>query len=185
VSVDTQDDGSKLVTLSDGTKITVYPESDYLPKDIVTIVTEDGVKYWGMYNEAGEAYRIMVDNNYVPVADATPQTRVNSDTNAIEVSFDGGKTWFVTGYSQSATDSIIKDVKVVYSDWQTDSEGNALPLYFELTLIDGSVVKIGMQNGKLVLPCDAVFVAYETSTLFGIEVADAADFMTTTPKGWE
>ena len=185
VSVDTQDDGSKLVTLSDGTKITVFPESDYLPKDIVTIVTEDGVKYWGMYNEAGEAYPIMVDNNYVPVADATPQTRVNSDTNAIEVSFDGGKTWFVTGYSQSATDSIIKDVKVVYSDWQTDSEGNALPLYFELTLIDGSVVKIGMQNGKLVLPCDAVFVAYETSTLFGIEVADAADFMTTTPKGWE
>ena len=185
VSVDKKDDDSKVITLSDGTKITVYPESDYLPENVVTIVTEDGVKYWGMYDEDGKAYPIMIDNNYVPVTDATPQTRVNGDTNAIEVSFDGGKTWLVTGYSQSAADSIIKDVKVVYSDWQTDSEGNALPLYFELTLTDGSVVKIGMQNGKLVLPCDSVFVAYETTTLFGIEVADAADFMTTTPKGWE
>ena len=185
VSVDPQNDGSKIITLSDGSKITVYPKGDKVPADIVTIITVNGVQYWARYDGLGSAHPITdADGNYIPVADAVPQTRVNSSTNVIEISFDGGNTWLATGYSQSATDSIIVDAKVVYSEWQTDSEGNALPLYFELTLIDGSVVKIGMQGGKLVMAHDSVFVACGSETMFGLEVADAADYMSTTPKGW-
>lgn len=177
-----KEDGSKVITLSDGTKITVYPESDKVPADIITIVEINGVKYWAMYDGIGNAQPIVVNGEHVPVADVAPQTRVNGD--AIEISFDGGETWVATGYNQSAADRVIADIKVVYSDWQTDAEGNPVALYCELTLVDGSVVKIGMQNGKLVLPFDSVFVANETTTPFAIEVADAADFMTTTPKGW-
>lgn len=182
-SVEQQADGSKVITLSDNTKITVYPKGDKVPSDIVTIVDIDGVKYWGMFDKDGNAYPIMVNNNYVKVADVAPQTRINGD--AIEISFDGGETWLTTGYTQSAADSIISNIEVVYSDWQTDAKGNPLALYSVITLVDGSVVKVGMQNGKLVLPYDTVFVAYETTTPFAIEVADAADFMTTTPDGWE
>lgn len=173
-SVEQQADGSKVITLSDNTKITVYPKGDKVPSDIVTIVDIDGVKYWGMFDKDGNAYPIMVNNNYVKVADVAPQARINGD--AIEISFDGGETWLTTGYTQSAADSIISNIEVVYSDWQTDAKGNPLALYSVITLVDGSVVKVGMQNGKLVLPYDTVFVAYETTTPFAIEVADAADF---------
>lgn len=181
-SVKTNDDGSKVITLSDDTTFTVYPKGDKVPSQIVTIVNIDGVKYWAMYDARGNAQPIVVKGEYVAVADVAPQTRVNGE--AIEVSFDGGETWLTTGYTASAADSIIANIEVVYSDWQTDAEGNPLALYCQITLVDGSVVKTGMQNGKLVLPYDVVFAAYETTTPFMIEVDDAADFMIIDPMGW-
>ena len=46
-------------------------------------------------------------------------------------------------------------------------------------------MKLGMQNGKLVLPFDSMFVPYGSQMPFTLEIDDVADFMTTTPKGWE
>ncbi|MBQ5661964.1 MAG: hypothetical protein IIV17_02865, partial [Clostridia bacterium] len=103
----------------------------------------------------------------------------------IEVSFDGGNTWIQTGYTESVADSIIKDVRVVYSDWRTDEEGNKLALYCLITLADGSEVKVGMQNGRIILPYDTIFAAYGETIAFSLDAEDAADFLTTTPKGWE
>ena len=178
-----QADGSKQITLSDGTKISVYPKADEVPANLVTVYTEGGVLYWAMYDGLGNAQPIMVNGKMVPVSDVAPKTQVVDG--AIEVSFDGGATWVKTGYEQSAADSIIKDIDVTYSDWQTDSEGNPLPLYCTITFADGSTLKLGMQNGKLVLPFDSMFVPYGSEMPFTIEVQDVADFMTTTPKGWE
>lgn len=150
--------GNKIITLSDGTKITVYPKGSGVPTNIVTVVTEEGVRYWAMYDGLGNAVPILVNGQKVPVADVAPQTQITDG--AIEVSFDGGKTWIKTGYSESVADSIITDVEVVYSDWQVDGDGNPMPLYCKVTLADGSVVKLGMQNGKLVLPFDMMFIPY-------------------------
>lgn len=178
-----QSDGSKLITLSDGTKISIYPKADKVPANIVTVYSDGGVLYWAMYDGTGQAKPIMIGNNMIPVADVAPRTQVVDG--AIEVSFDGGNTWIKTGYTESVADSIISDVEVVYSDWQTDSDGNPVALYFKLTLADGSIVKVGMQNGKLVLPYDMVYVPYGSDMIFAINVDDVADFMTTTPRGWE
>lgn len=182
-SVDQQSDGSKVITLSDGTKINVYPKGSGVPANIVTVISEGGVMYWAMYDGLGNANPIVVGGQMVPVADVAPQTQVVDG--AIEVSFDGGKTWVKTGYTESAADSIIADIEVVYSDWQTDGEGNPVALYCVITMADGSIVKVGMQNGKLVLPYDMMFVPYGSDMLFSLEVDDVADFMTTTPRGWE
>lgn len=178
-----QNDGSKLVTLSDGTKITVYPKGAGVPENIVTVISENGVLYWAMYDGIGNAAPIYVNGKMVPVADVAPQTQIVDG--AIEVSFDGGNTWITTGYTESVADSIITDIKVVYSEWQTDANGNPLALYCEVTMADGSVVKVGMQNGKMVLPYDMIFVPYGSETPFTLEVADAADYIHTTPRGWE
>ena len=182
-SVDQHKDGYKVITLSDGTKINVYPKGSGVPSQIVTVVSENGVLYWAMYDGVGNANPIMVNGQKVPVADVAPQTQVVD--NAIEVSFDGGKTWIKTGYTQSVADSIIVDVEVVYSDWQTDGDGNPVALYCKVTLADGSIVKVGMQNGKLVLPFDMLFVPYGSEMLFVFDIDDVADFITTTPRGWE
>ena len=180
--VQQQSDGSKLITLSDGSRITVYPKGGGYG-NLITIVEQEGVKYWAMYDGIGNASPILVNGKYVPVADIAPQTQVVDG--AIEVSFDGGNTWIKTGYTESVVDSIIKDVEVVYSDWQTDAEGNPLAIYCKITFADGSVAKIGMQNGKLVLPFDMIFVPYGAAVPFTIEVSDVADYMYTTPRGWE
>lgn len=178
-----QNDGSKVIVLSDGSKITIYPKGSGVPSDIVTVVSEGGVMYWAMYDGLGNANPILVGGQKVPVADVAPKTQITDG--AIEVSFDGGNTWIKTGYTESVADSIIKDVEVVYSDWQTDSEGNPVALYCKVTLADGSVVKVGMQNGKLVLPFDSMFVPYGSQMLFSLEVSDVADFINTNPRGWE
>ncbi|MBR4964773.1 MAG: hypothetical protein IKZ32_05395, partial [Alistipes sp.] len=94
-----QNDGSKLITLSDGTKITVYPKGAGVPENIVTVTSEGGVMYWAMYDGIGNVQPILVNGQKVPVADVAPQTQVVD--NAIEVSFDGGNTWIKTGYNQS------------------------------------------------------------------------------------
>ena len=178
-----QNDGSKVITLSDGSKITVYPKGAGVPGNIVTVVSDGGVMYWAMYDGLGNANPIMVNGQKVPVADVAPKTQIVDG--AIEVSFDGGNTWIKTGYTESVADSIITDIEVVYSDWQTDSEDNPVALYCKITLADGSVVKVGMQNGKMVLPFDMIFVPYGSEVPFTLDVADAADYIHTTPRGWE
>jgi hypothetical protein len=178
-----QNDGSKLVILSDGSKITVYPKGSGVPENIVTVMSEGGVMYWAMYDGIGNVQPILVNGQKVPVADVAPQTQIVDG--AIEVSFDGGSSWITTGYDKSVADSIIKDIEVVYSDWQTDAEGNPVALYCKVTMADGSIVKVGMQNGKLVLPYDMMFVPYGSEMLFTLNVDDVADFMNTNPRGWE
>lgn len=177
-----QPDGSKIVTLSDGTKITIYPKGGGLA-NLITIIEQDGVKYWAMYSSIGNADPIMVNGKMIPVADVVPQTQVVDGV--IEVSFDGGATWIKTGYAESVADSIIKDIEIVYSEWQTDAEGNPLPLYSVITFADGSIAKVGMQNGKLVLPYDMIFVPYGANVPFTLEVSDVADYIYTMPRGWE
>ena len=181
--VNSQKDGSKIIVLSDGTKVTVYPKSADVPANIVTVVSEGGVMYWAMYDGVGNVQPILVNGQKVPVAEIAPQTQVVDG--AIEVSFDGGKTWIKTGYNNSVADSIIKDIEVVYSDWQIDAEGNPVALYCKITMADGSIVKVGMQNGKLVLPYDMMFVPYGSEMPFAINIDDVADFINTNPRGWE
>ena len=84
-------DGSQVLTLSDDTKITIYPKGGGLA-NIITTVTIDDVRYWAMYDGLGTAQPILINGNMIPVADLAPMTQVN-DEGAIEVSFDGGKTW--------------------------------------------------------------------------------------------
>ena len=182
--VSQKSDGSTVVTLSDGTKITVYPKGTEVPANTITTVEIDGVLYWAYFDGLGTAQPIVVGGKNVPVADVAPQTKVNAETGAIEVSFDGGKTWITTGYSESDECSLFADVDVVYSDWQVDAEGNPIALYCVITLHDGTAIKVGMQNGNIILPMDAVFVAYGEEASIVVEVDDAADYMTQVPRGW-
>ena len=178
-----QQDGSKQIILSDGTKINIYPKADEVPAGLVTTTVVDGVLCWAQFDGLGNAQPIYVGGKVVPVAEVAPKTQVTDGV--IEVSFDNGATWIQTGYTESVADSIIKDVKVIYSDWRTDEDGNKLALYCLVTLADGTEVKVGMQNGRIILPYDAIFAAYGETLPFALDVEDAADFLVTTPKGWE
>ncbi len=184
VNVERRTDGSTVVTLSDESSFTIYPKGAEVPSDLVTVVQGgDGELYWATYNEVGEAELIMVDGKAVPVTAESPEIRVNDDR-SIEISFDGGESWIVTGYEESAADSLIADVEVVYSEWQVDSDGNPVALYCLLTLADGTEIKVGM-NSLLIMDYDSIYVSAGSKSELVICAEDVADYMLTLPKGWE
>ena len=177
-------DGSILVTLSNGSTFTVYPKGATLPENLITVLeNEEGVLCWAQYDKDGNATLILVDGESVPVDTATPEVRVGDDGVSIEISFDGGQSWTVTGYTESVADALISNIEVVYSDWQVDSEGNPLPLYCVVTMTDGAEVKVGM-NSRLILDYDSAYVAAGTKSELVATAEDAADFIITTPQGW-
>lgn len=177
-------DGSILVLLSNGSSFTVNPKGVELPDNLITVADNgDGVLCWAHYNSDGELEFILADGDYIPVSTVAPEVRVAEDGVTIEISFDGGASWMTTGYAESAADALIADIEVVYSDWQTDSEGNALPLYCVITLADGADVKVGM-NSRVILDYDSAYVAAGGKYELVAMAEQATDFMMTTPKGW-
>ncbi len=183
--IETKSDGSILVILSNGGSFTVYPKSASLPSNLITVLEgEDGILYWAMYDADGEAQFIVdADGKNIAVASAAPIVEVAEDGKTIQISFDGGNTWMTTGYYESVADELIDDIEVVYSDWQTDIEGNPLPLYCVL-VIDGVEVKVGM-NSRLVLSLDSAYIAAGAKGEITATAEDAADFMITMPEGWK
>ena len=174
-------DGSTVITLSDKTTFTIYPESAGVPEHLITVVEEDGVLYWAMYDKTGTAVAIEVDGKRVAVSEVFPEMRVENDV--IEVSFDGGKTWKATGYEQSVADTMIEAVEVVYSSWQTDDDGNPVALYCVITLSGGVEVKVGM-NSRLILTTDSIYVPAGTEGSLTAKAEGVVDYLTITPDGW-
>lgn len=176
-------DGSVEVKLSNDESFTLYPKGDAIPSNLVTVVEmEDGLLYWAMYDKGGNAQPIKINGEYAPVYNATPKMRVAEDGKTLEVSFDGGQTWIVTGYTESVADLNIDDIEVVYSEWQVDENENPLPLYCIIT-INGVQVKVGM-NCRIIADTDYVYVPAGSNASLSVRAERAVDFATTAPEGW-
>lgn len=183
-NVEYKNDKSIVVTLSSGRSFTIYPKSDSLPANLITVIEgEDGILYWAMYDSAGNA-TIIEDGNGNPIAvvEESPEFRVSEDGKSLEVSFDGGKSWTPTS-TKSVADAVIANIEVVYSDWQTDSDNNPLPLYCIITLADGTELKVGMNN-RIIMDYDSAYVAAGAKSELVFMAEDATDFMVTSPAGW-
>ena len=177
----TNQDGSTTITLSDDKTITVYPEASIDGQ--ITIVEQDGVKYWAQYNAEGEAVLISVGGSNIPVSGIAPETRVNEETNAIEVSFDGGNTWIETGTSTG-----IAKAEIVYSTWQKDEDENPLALYCKIVMADGTEINVPLAGNKIALPDgDSLYAAPGTISTTNIVAImhGATDWMFQLPAGWD
>ncbi|MBQ4499388.1 MAG: hypothetical protein II985_04035 [Alistipes sp.] len=178
-SVVTNDDGTTTVTLSDDTVFTVQPEANL--DGVITIVDYDGVKYWAQYNAEGEAVLISVNGANCPVIGAEPMTRVNEETNSVEVSFDGGNSWVATG-----TYTGVVKAEIIYSQWQFDENDNPIPLYAQFTMADGTVVKVHVEGQAIAVWTDAAYAAPGTTTALPLyaNIGEYADYMFQLPAGW-
>ena len=176
-------DGSVEVKLSNDQSFTLYPKGDAIPSNLITVVEmEDGLLYWAMYDKGGQAQPIKINGEYAPVYNATPKMRVAEDGKTLEVSFDGGQTWIVTGYTESVADLNIEDIEVVYSEWQVDEDENPIPLYCIIT-INGVQVKVGM-NCRIIVDSDYLYVPAGSNVALSARAERAVDFATTAPEGW-
>lgn len=180
-SVVTNDDGTTTVTLSDDTVFTIQPEANL--DGVITIVEYDGVKYWAQYNAEGEAVLISVNGANCPVIGAEPMTRVNEETNSVEVSFDGGNSWVATG----AYTGVVK-AEIVYSTWQVDDDNNPIALYCKFVMADGTEINLPLAGSRIAMPYgDSLYTTVGMSSMAGLTVlADAAtDWMFQLPVGWK
>ena len=170
-------DGTYTLTLSDGKTVFVPAESksEELTIPVVTIVEENGVKYWGYY--ADGKVQTLTDNGK-PVAvsgnAAAPQFRVDAD-DALAVSVDGGKTWTKTDAKITAS---------LFSELEMDEE------FVTLTLADG--------YSQVIVPLykdgDLQFVAFSGKKFFApgetknvtIGMVGIESFtITERPDGWK
>lgn len=178
-SIVTNEDGTTTVTLSDDSVFTIQPEASL--EGVITIVEQEGVKYWAQYNAEGETVLISVNGANCPVIGAEPQTRVNEETNSIEVSFDGGFTWVATG----SYTGVVK-AEIIYSEWQFDEDGNPLALYAQFTMADGTVVKTRVEGQAIMMWTDTAYTTFGSTTTLPLSanIGDYAEYMFQLPAGW-
>ncbi|MBQ2873731.1 MAG: hypothetical protein IJE85_00375, partial [Bacteroidales bacterium] len=176
--------GEYELTLSDGTKFTVYPKFEQNYEGLVTTITLDGVVYWAMFDAAGSPKAMTdKDGNLIPVVDAVPQTK-KGDDGFFYVSFDGGQTWEPTGVSEPC---VFAGAEVVYN------EAMGVPAYVVLTLADGNTITVTIDGaayfmfGNMYLggPIEVQYVGYGTTTAVEIAGMNIQNWVKEVPAGWK
>lgn len=189
--------GEYELTLSDGTKFTVYPKFEQDYKGLVTTVTLDGVVYWAMFDENGTP-KAMTDKegNLIPIVDAVPQTK-KGDDGFFYVSFDGGQTWEPTGVSEPC---VFAGAEVVYTDIYTPEEEAAdpewcveTPLYVVLTLADGNTITVTVDgaasftfgNPYMGPAPEVQYVAFAKTSTIEFSGTNIESWIKEVPAGWK
>ena len=136
-------DGTYEITLSDGSKFTVYPEYEQDLTGVVTTTTIDGVLYWAIYEDGKPVVVTDAEGNPVPVVGVTPQVDVDPATGNVYVTFDG-EEWINIGNTKPC---VFSEAEVVYTDNYTDEEEatgwyEETPMYVTITLPDGNTITV-------------------------------------------
>ena len=188
--------GEYEITLSDGTKFTVYPEYEQDYSGIVTTVTLDGVMYWAMFDASGNPKAITdAEGNLIPVVDAVPQTK-KGDDGYFYVSFDGGETWEATGVSEPC---VFAGAEIIYTDNYTDEqeaedpEWNVeTPVYVVLTLADGNTITVTLDgaatfqfgNPYMGPAAETQYIAVGETTSVQFSGTNIESWIKEVPAGW-
>lgn len=186
-------DGSLDITLTDGTKFTVYPEYEADYSGIVTTTEIEGVLYWAIFDENGKAVAVTDEDGMpVPVVEAVPQ--VKNEDGLFYVSFDGGETWEPTGVADPC---VFADAEVVYTDNYTDEEEatgwyEETPMYVVLTLADGNTITVTLDGtasfmfgGHLGGVVTAQYIPAGETANVGFMATNISGWVKEVPAGWK
>lgn len=204
-------EGNWTIKLSDGTSFVVYAEyqPEALPTSLVYVMEVDGEKVWAVIGENGELTPLKdAEGNNIPVVPAeveipaapTIQTRVTEGV--IEISIDGGQTWYVTGIDPEALADLptgdgacsgaacanIVDVKV---NTMTNQRGEEVPCSVTFTLTDGSSFTVALDGTYGIAiqywneAVETLYVGYgKTEANLSLWQKMLVDFIKEVPQGW-
>lgn len=190
-----QNDGSYEITLSDGSKFTVYPEYEQDLTGIVTTTTIDGVLYWAIYEDGKPVVVTDKEGAPVPIVAVTPIVDVDPETGDVSISFDNGEEWINVGNNKPC---VFTDAEVVYTDNYTDEEeaespeySIETPMYVTLTLADGSTITVTIDGtasfmfasnyGGLI---STQFITPGATTSIPVHAVNIVDWVKEVPAGW-
>ena len=186
-------DGTYEITLSDGSKFTVYPEYEQDLTGVVTTTTIDGVLYWAIYEDGKPVVVTDAEGNPVPVVGVTPQVDVDPATGNVYVTFDG-EEWINIGNTKPC---VFSEAEVVYTDNYTDEEeaqgwGEETPMYVTITLPDGNTITVTIDGaaafifgGHMGGYADPVqYMAAGSTKEIGFMTTNIKDWIKEVPNGW-
>lgn len=191
-----KNNGAYEVTLSDGTKFTVYPEYEQDLTGLVTTSEIGGVLYWAVYEDGAPVVVTDAEGNPVPVVSVTPQVRVDQETGLVEISFDGGLEWVAVGYN---TPCVFAGAEVVYTDNYTDEEEAEYPEYYQeepmyvvLTLADGSTITVTIDGAASFMFASnyggmikTQYVSAGSTVSIPVAATNITDWVKELPAGWQ
>ena len=189
-------DGSYEITLSDGSKFTVYPEYEQDLTGVVTTVTIDGVLYWAIYEDGKPVVVTDAEGSPVPVVAVTPIVEVNPATGDVYISFNNGEEWINIGNNKP---SVFTDAEVVYTDMYTDEEEAEYPdyyyetpMYVTLTLADGSTITVTIDGAASFMFASnyggmikTQFVSPGSTVSIPVAATNITDWVKEVPAGWQ
>ena len=192
-SCNAKNDGSYEITLSDGSKFTVYPEYQPDQTGLVTTTEIDGVLYWAIYEDGKPVVVTDAEGQPVPVVNVTPIVDVDPATGQIFITFDGGEEWISLGYDMPC---VFAGAEVVYTDNYTDEEeaqgwGEEVPMYVTITLADGTTITVTVDGaasfrfasnyGGLI---STQFVNPGKTSTIPVAATNITDWVKEVPAGW-
>lgn len=170
-----QKDGNVVLTLGDGSKITVaVPDANANNTNLVTTVTENGVTYWAVIGADGKAKSLGVEVGH---PDVKLSFKVNAETNELLVSYDGVE-YEGTGVLVKDPDT-YKHVVTAFEDGED---------YVKLTI--GEVVytlpKYVEDNASLVLGRTDFFLMYGANKTVSLTADGISEYyVMAKPDGWK
>ena len=194
-SCNAKDDGSYEITLSDGSKFTVYPEYEEDHTGLVTTTEIDDVLYWAIYEDGKPVVVTDAEGQPVPVVDVTPIVDVDPATGQVFITFDGGEEWISLGYDKPC---VFADAEVVYTDNYTDEEEaedpewcQETPMYVTITLPDGSTISVTIDGAASFRfasnyggPISTQFINPGKTATIPVLATNITDWVKEVPAGW-
>ena len=195
-SCDAKNDGSYEITLSDGSKFTVYPEYEANHTGLVTTIEIEGALYWAIYEDGKPVVVTDADGEPIPVVAVTPQVDVNPQTGDVYITFNNGEEWIHIGNNQPA---VFTDAEVVYTDNYTDEqEAEApdyyyeTPMYVTITLADGSTITVTIDGAASFMFASnygglikTQFVSPGSTVTIPVAATNITDWVKEVPAGWQ
>ena len=180
-------DGSYDVTLSNGTKFTVYPKGKEY-SSLVSVITVDGVQCWATYDANGNLVAL-TDNAGKPVPVVKDNYRASvevvTEDGVIYLVIDGKK--YMTGYD-------TEDLVEVFSSCEQlkDASGNVYAMKFTFGEGISITVTVDGYKGVIFKLADAInasviseyYVANEETQSFLLEMTGVVDYIMQIPDGW-
>lgn len=194
-SCNAKDDGSYEITLSDGSKFTVYPEYEEDHTGLVTTTEIDDVLYWAIYEDGKPVVVTDADGQPIPVVDVTPVVDVNPSTGEVFITFNGGEEWISLGYN---TPCVFADAEVVFTDNYTDEQEAEYPdyyyetpMYVTITLADGSTITVTIDGAASFMFASnygglisTQFVNPGKTATIPVAATNISDWVKEVPAGW-
>ena len=188
-------DGTYEITLSDGSKFTVYPEYEQDLTGVVTTTTIDGVLYWAIYEDGKPVVVTDAEGNPVPVVGVTPQVDVDPATGNVYVTFDG-EEWINIGNNKPC---VFSDAMIVYTDNYTDEEEaqdpewcQETPMYVTLVLPDGNTITVTIDGTATFMfasnyggPVKTQYVSNGSTATIPVVATNITDWVKEVPAGWQ
>ncbi len=174
-------DGSYAITLSNGTKFTMLPDSTAFSA-LVSYVELEGVKYWAAYNAEGKLIPLLgAGGAKIPVNNATPVVEERDGVYYLVV----GNKEYVTGYTTEDIVSIFTSYQMnkdeagqIYSATFTFGED----MSFTITVDGYSGFSFYAANGD---KTSEHYVPYGYTVEVLIETPGVVDYVMQVPEGWK